>query len=133
MKCLDSTFLIDLLKGNMGAVKKSKELDNELESFTTEINVFEILYGIFRNKAIDNEKEFQNAKKLFDRLNILPLKGKATIKSARIAGELTLRGLTIDPHDCITSGICLTNGVSTIVTKNKAHFSRIKGLNVEIY
>jgi len=133
MKCIDTTFLIDLLNGYEDAVKKSRELDNELEIFTTEINVFEILYGIFRDKSINAEKEFENAKKLFDKLRIMPLKGEATIKSAIIAGNLTKKGLTIDPNDCITAGICLTNGISTVVTRNKSHYSRIKGLNVETY
>ncbi|MBU0628111.1 MAG: PIN domain-containing protein [Nanoarchaeota archaeon] len=133
MKCLDTTFLIDLLNGRKEAIKKSENLDNELELFTTEINVFEILYGIFRDKTIDDEKELQSAKKLFDKLRILPLKGEATIKSARIAGELTQKGVTIDSHDCITAGVSLANGVSIMVTKNKDHFSRIRGLGIETY
>ncbi|MBW2974791.1 PIN domain-containing protein [Candidatus Woesearchaeota archaeon] len=133
MRCLDTTFLIDLLKGRREAVKKSMELDNDLEVFTTEINIFEVLYGIFRDKAINSEKELENAKKLFDRLRILPLRGEATVRSAGIAGELTRKGLTIDPHDCISAGISLANGVTVIVTRNKDHFSRIKGLGVETY
>ena len=125
--------MIDLLKGDEEAVKKSEELDKETELFTTEINVFEILYGIFRDKSINRERELQSASKLFHKLNILPLKGEATIKSAEIAGGLTQKGLTIDPHDCITAGISLANGISTVVTRNKGHYQRINGMNVETY
>lgn len=133
MRCLDTTFIIDLLRGNAEAVDKAGELDKEAELFTTEINVFEVLYGIFRDKNINKEKELQSARKLFGRLTLLPLKGEATIKSAKIAGELAQKGLTIDPHDCITAGISLSNGVSTVVTKNKAHYQRINELDVETY
>jgi predicted nucleic acid-binding protein len=44
MKCVDTTFLIDLLRNDEGAVEKAKELDEFGETITTEINVFERIW-----------------------------------------------------------------------------------------
>lgn len=134
MVILDTTYLIDFIKNHPDAVKKAQELDGLPEIFTTEINVFEVLFGIYRLKDRERaSKELDKAKMLFDRLSILPLEGAATFKAANIASELEKQGKPIEITDSITAGIALANGVTTIVTRNKEHFSRIKGIRVEGY
>lgn len=133
MKCLDTTFIIDFLKGKKEAVAKASKLDKEGELFTTDINSFEVLYGIFKNKNINQEKELRDAQNLLERLTVLPLQSKSTLRSAQIAGELTLQGLDINPPDCITAGICLANDINVIITRDKLHFSRIKGIKTDVY
>ena len=44
MKLLDTTYIIDLLRNDPGARKKAVQLDEEDEVFTTEINVFEVVW-----------------------------------------------------------------------------------------
>jgi len=125
--------MIDFLKGKKEAVAKASQLDKEGELFTTEINLFELFYGIFKNSKINKEKELQDVQNLVERLTVLPLKGKSTFKSAQIAGELTEKGLEINPPDCITAGICLANNINVIITRDNLHFSRIKGIKPEAY
>ena len=133
MKCIDTTFIIDLLHGNRNALKKAIELEEEDNVLTTEICVFEIYYGIFRKKGININNHIKKVNKLLDKLEVLPLDRKSSIKAAEIAGELAKNGLEIGSHDCMIAGITLANGCNTIVTENIEHFERIKDITVETY
>ena len=132
MKGVDTTFLIDLLRNDKGAVLKSLELEREPMVFTTEANVYEVVSGVQQMKA-NRDVSMGNAQTLFRRLTVLPLDRKAAIKAGEIAGELSMAGKMIDDIDCLAAGILMTNGCDTVVTRNARHFGRIKGLKVEIY
>lgn len=132
MRLLDTTFLIDLLRNKEGAVLKAKELGYE-NLFTTEINVFEIALGVYYKKEIDHRKYLEQALNLLSRLTVLPLNRTSSIMSGKIAAELMRSGLEIESNDVLIAGIALSNGISKIVTRNKEHFNRIKGITVETY
>ena len=131
MICLDTSFIIDFLKEDKAAVEKYYEVMNN-KIFATEINYFEVLYGVFKRK-IFSLKELQITNIFFDSLTTLPLEHNSTYKAAQISGELTKKGLFVELSDTFIAGICLANGCNTIITKNKKHFDRIKGLKVESY
>ncbi len=131
MKLLDTTFLIDFLKNDAGAIKKARESYNE-RLFTTEINVYEVVLGIYSLRG-DFAKELNKAEGLFQSLNLLDLNHQSALSAAKIFGTLTREGSMIDHNDCLTAGIALANDVTTIITRNKEHFSRIKGIKVEMY
>ena len=62
MKCLDTTFLIDFLKNDRRAINKALEIKDQ-SLFTTSVNVFEVLLGIYRKKTA-TESEFEQFKKI---------------------------------------------------------------------
>ena len=133
MKLLDSTFLIDFLRKNENIQEKLEELLLE-PLYTTRINVFETLVGIYAIKAEnDREKKLEDANMLFNRLKILELKEDSTIKGSQICGELIRKGMVIESGDCLIAGIALSNGISAIITRNTKHFENIEGLKVEGY
>ena len=133
MKSVDTTFIIDLLRGNKQAVEKAIELETEDKVVTTEISVFEIYYGIYRKKGIKIKTHIEKLNKLLDKLEVLPITRKCSIKAAQIAGELGKSGLEIGSHDCLIAGTILANGCNVIITDNVEHFKRIKELKVERY
>jgi len=133
MKCIDTTFMIDLLRGNTNAIKKAIDLELEDKVITTEVSVFEIYYGIFHRKGKNIKGYIKKLNKFLDKLEVFPLDRKSSIKAAKIASELTKRGLEIGSHDCMIAGITLSNGCKTIITDNVEHFKRIKELEVETY
>lgn len=133
MKCVDTTYIIHLLRKHEGALRKSEELDLEGNIITTEINVYELFYGIYKSKGIKTNKRIRKLNIVLDKLEILPLDHKASLKAAEIAGELSKKGLEIGSHDCMIAAIMLSNGCNTIITDNVEHFKRIKNLNVETY
>ena len=107
MILLDTTFLIDLLKKRSNAVNKTKD--------------------------INHEEKLVEANILLEKLEILSLDKNSAILSAKIGGDLTLKGQIVGDMDNMIAGIALSNGISTIVSRDKGHFSRIKGIKVETY
>lgn len=129
MICLDTDFIVDLLKQKPDAVIKYKSLEDDLA--TTEVNYFEVLFGIFKRRDL-SQKELDAVEKLFNTLNILALDRNSSYTAAEIAGRLSKQGLIIEINDNLIAGICVANNCR-IITKNVKHFSRIKGLKVETY
>ena len=130
MKCLDTTFLIDFLRGEEAFAMKlyGQQL------CTTDINVFEVFLGI---QALQNqrqrEKELLAAEALFGSIPSFPLNQHSAKSAAEIAGTLIRNGMQVDEHDCLTAAIALCNGITTIVTRNVSHFQRITGIAVDRY
>lgn len=133
MILLDTTFLIDLLKQRKNAVDKAVELVNMDELATTSVNIYELLIGVYSKNGIDHGKKLAAIEDLTERLEILTLEKNSAIKSAKIGGELMLNGEIVGDTDNMIAGIALSNGIATIVTRDKEHFQRIKGIKVETY
>jgi len=133
MILLDTTFLIDLLKERKNAVDKAVELVVRDSLATTNINIYELLIGIFSIKDIDYGEKLRDAEKLFDRLNVLNLDRLSAIKAAKIGGELMQKGQMIGDTDNIIAGIAIANKIDIIITRDKEHFSRVKGIKAEGY
>ena len=100
------------------------------ELVTTEINVFEIMYGVYL-KDFNKEKEL--SKEFFKNLNILSFDDSCGEISAQILSSLVKKGLMIDQNDCFIASIMIKNGCDRIITRNKKHFSKIKGISVISY
>ena len=132
MICLDTTLLIDFLKNSPRAIKACDRVKHEV-LVTTAVNIFEILFGILRKKQINYDKEINGLMKLINSLNILNLDYKASVRASEIASDLVKRGLQIESNDCLIAGILLANNCNSIITLDKEHFKRIKGLKVESY
>ncbi|MBI4017273.1 MAG: type II toxin-antitoxin system VapC family toxin [Candidatus Aenigmarchaeota archaeon] len=128
---LDSTALIDILEDNPGANTLLEHLKGEAV-FTTRINVFEVLVGVYALRQ-HVEKKLRDAEQLFLRLNILELNEVSAKWAARIQGSLYQQGKPIDDTDCLTAAIALSHGITKIATRNKKHFEQIKQISVETY
>ena len=128
---LDTTALVDILEGTPPASKLRDRLARET-AFTTQINVFELLVGVYALRT-NREKRLEQAERLFSRLHVLELTDTASRMAARIQGELYRKGTPIDDTDCLTAAIAIIHGVPTILTRNKKHFDRIPRIAVESY
>lgn len=124
MKVVDSTFLVDLFKGKPLMQRFGGEV-----LLTTQINMYEVLTGIFHRPA--TPPQIARAEEFFEYIRVLPLDDAGIIRSAKVCADLLRQGQVIDDCDCLTVGIALSHGVHTIVTKNKKHFERVEGINVE--
>src|SRR3989344_875085 len=129
MILLDSSFIIDFIRNDQSAVNKLDALkDNVL--FTTGINVFEVFFGLY---AKDRKKDIDILKEFFNNLTIINLDYKSSMTASKIGSELSKTGKIIELNDILIAGMMLANGCNSILTRNKEHFSRIKGLNVISY
>jgi len=128
---LDSTFLIDILRGKPQAISFLQEKQST-PLFTSEVNVFELVEGAYASEEkiqVRLEKVFG----LLSRMTVLPLDRKAALKAGELCSRLSREGKTIGEIDCLIAGIALSNGISTILTENKSHFDRIKEIKVISY
>ena len=131
MKCLDTTFLIDFLKSDKNAINKALEIKDDL-LITTSVNVFEVLLGIYRKKETAQNK-LDQFKKLIANLNIINFDVESSFNASKIEADLISQGKEINAMDSLVAGTMISKGCNTIITRNKDHFERIKGLKVETY
>lgn len=131
MVVLDTTFIIHLLRGNQKAASKSKELP--VPSYTTRLNVFEVLIGVYSKNQFESSRALAILNDLLSSIKVLELDDKSGHLAAKLAAELNKNGQTIATSDILIAAIALANGQDTIVTQNVKHFSRVPGLKVETY
>lgn len=128
---IDSNAIIDVLKNNQASIKKLSELPPD-ELCTSEIVVYEILFGIFLSK--NPEKRLKQFKALLDTFAfIFPVDRKASLKSAEISAKLANLGKMTEHQDALIAGSLIANGCSRFVTKNVKDFKNIAELNVISY
>ena len=132
MKCLDTSFLIDLLRNDEGAVQKAKELDEKGPCATTEINVFELTYGIHRSRHVNRRLRLEQVGRLFGRLITLPLNHDAALRAGESLGKLARDGKETSTLDGLVASIAVMHGCDAIVTRNVRHFEML-GIRVETY
>jgi predicted nucleic acid-binding protein len=129
---VDTTLLIDLLRGKQEAINVLQKVEQNETLYTSEINVFELIEGVYI--AIREVKEhLEKVFALLSKLVVLPLDRKSAIKAGFISGMLTKKGNKIGETDCLIAGIVIANGITTIITENKAHFDRVPGIEVITY
>ena len=129
---LDTSFIIDLLRGeNPEARKKAEELDHLLETkAAVSVTVMELWRGAFQSIRKEHEKE--KIETLLKSLLVYSFDEKGAKKSGEIEADLISEGKIIDLEDIMIGGVALVKN-EAILTKNKKHFQRIKGLNVVSY
>lgn len=132
MICLDTTFIIDFLKNNPRAINACNNLKDEILATTT-VNVFEILFGILRKKQINQTKEIEGFMNFINNVDVLSLDYKSSVRASELASDLVRKGLQIESNDCLIAGIMLANNCNTLISLDKEHFERIKGIKVESY
>ncbi|MBS7634933.1 type II toxin-antitoxin system VapC family toxin [Candidatus Bathyarchaeota archaeon] len=127
--CLDTDFLVALLRKHPEAVKKAEEYDStEAQIATTSMNAFEIYLGAFRSR--NAETNVKQADDLLNSIKTLYLNLECSRKAGEILSNLLHIGESIDLRDAIIAGITIVNGY-TLVTRNLEHFKRITGLSTE--
>lgn len=133
MICLDSDFIIDYLHGKKEAIAALQKLDGNV--FTTEVNVFEIFYGLYalKNWSEREQRTIIDFFSSFGADEVLPFDALCGEMSAKILTDLQKKGKVIDQNDCFIASIILKNGFNKILTGNKKHFSRVDGLTVLDY
>jgi len=126
---LDTSFFIDLLRNDSGAVSKARELElQNVPLATTSVAVFELWRGF----SALNQDKMERACAMLDQLKVYPLSSQNARIGGRIAHALDTIGQEIDPEDAMMAGIALENH-EEMLTRNVKHFGRIPNLVVHRY
>ncbi|MEK6811187.1 MAG: PIN domain-containing protein [Nanoarchaeota archaeon] len=135
MVCLDSCFIIDIIKGLKEAVKLEQEIDNSNEDVTIATPVItEIIVGLnlTRTKKYSSPEEKDKVMNLINSLHVLDLDKESAILAGEIQAELENKGEIIDIEDIMIGAIAKHNN-ELLITRNKKHFEKIQGLKIISY
>ena len=130
MAVLDTSFLIDLLRGNANAVSFLDDLERKEDNlFITCPSTMELWSGAFQAQLKD--KEIKKIEEFLMARTILSFDERAAKRAGEIDAILTQKGTPIDPEDIMIAGIALSRGES-VVTGDK-DYAKIQGLRVLLY
>lgn len=131
MVCLDTSFIVDILRGNQEAKRVLDELrvTNDTTSIATP-TLMELQTCIALDKRLTNERDLLD--KIKNTSVILHLDDESATRAGDIEAALILAGETIPPVDIMIGAIALQHN-EAILTRNAKHFRRISGLNVRTY
>jgi predicted nucleic acid-binding protein len=122
LRLLDSTVLIDFLRGRPAVARVAQLRRVGDVPATTAINVEEIVRGL-------REHEEAAASRLFDGLVVLSLGRDAGELAGRWRREHAARGVTLHQADCLVAAAALVHG-AVLATGNPKDFP-MPGLTVE--
>ena len=109
MKLIDTTFLIDIVKGNQNTEPIVDMLDKEGIHATSSINAHEFL---LRAHIISSDKELEVRKKLLSKFIILDFDLKCAEIAAKIEGDLMKKGKPIGRAEIMIASVMKSNGIT---------------------
>ncbi len=135
MVCLDTTFLVDVLRGSEQAKEVEERLAKQHAQITVAApSVMELVKGLYLDAAAQNVKE-QERSHILDILSsfvVLSLDQRSAILAGEIEAMLVNNGLMLDVEDIMIAAIAITHG-EPLITRNTKHFERIPNLNILNY
>lgn len=128
MYCLETDFLVDLLRKNPAAHAKLEKLVQTTEPLSvTPISASELFKGAFKSGRTEEVLKVEDGLFPFRLLEF-------DLPAARMAGELlsslAKKGQHIGDMDTLTAAICLRHN-KILITKNKKHFQKISGIKIQ--
>ncbi len=127
----DTSFLIDIMKSDKGALKKAEEIENNGNSIViTSISIFELFVGVYL--TINRDKERNKIARLLNGLSTINFDDDSAREAGKIFAQKRKDGLIIDPEDSMIAGVCVRRN-ETLITRNIKHFTDIDGVRIENY
>lgn len=126
---LDTDIVISALKGKQ-TVDELLHLEEEgAAAALSVITIYEVWEGIHGSKKIAAEAGEQQFDQFIENYieQLIPLDLEIAKTAGKIRAKLRREGKVIPDTDILIAATCIVNDL-TLVTKNKRHFARIKGL-----
>jgi tRNA(fMet)-specific endonuclease VapC len=128
---MDTSFLVDLLKGNRAALRELEKLESDGESSTTTaISASELFEGAYNSK--EKEKETKNVRELLGRIQLLDFDIGACERYGQLSRELRSLGRAIGDMDTLIASLAISHN-EPLLTADIRHFSRVPGLIVRTW
>ena len=130
MVCLETSFLIDLLRGIEHAVKRMNDLEQTSESITiTAPSIVELATGA---ALAQSPRERELLQELISTVSVLTLDKESALLAGEVNAKLINEGQQIGAFDILIGCIAVANN-EILLTRNLKHFEQIPGLRVEKY
>ncbi len=128
MRCLDASFLIDLVRDVPEAVRKAESLATSGEHLSVAAPALaELLIGAYHRGGEDLRKTID----LVAQLDVVEVDAEVAAEAGRLGAELLRRGEAAPMVDLLIAA-CTTMRKMVLVSRDVA-FSRIPGVVVETY
>lgn len=127
---LDSTFLIDVLRGSADVSDLIEDIDATGTPFVSAVTVMELYEGIHLADASQGERSAVRG--LLTDVTELPFDRDCAMRAGQINADLVGSGEPIDETDVMIAATALVHD-QPIVTRNVDHFDRIENLRVVSY
>lgn len=119
---VDTSFLMDFLKGEEKAVKAMEKYKDSI--YICENVVYEFLCGNLSENDINKFLGFVS------QFPVVGFGRDAAIVSSKIFRDSKKKGDPVPHPDAMVAGSYLAENIDRIITRNKSHFEKIKGLKV---
>lgn len=128
---LDTTFLIDLMRGDEDAVSRAEALESEqIAQRVPGAVVFELFVGVGQTDR--TEAEIDRIEAVLDARPVLDLDERTLRKAGRIRGLLLADGDDVGTGDVLVGAAGVVRE-EPVLTRNEADFERIPGVEVRSY
>ncbi|HLY76276.1 MAG TPA: type II toxin-antitoxin system VapC family toxin [Thermoplasmata archaeon] len=128
VRALDTSFLIDVLRGHRGAAVKAEVLDSEAEGVTIPAPALaEFLDGAYFAGGTYLAKALQ----LVAGRDVVPFDKECSLIAGQLRADLRGRGISLPMLDAMIASTVLRQ--HSILVTGDAGFNRIPGLAVESY
>jgi predicted nucleic acid-binding protein len=130
--CLDTSFLVDLIRRDQSALAELKRIESDENSAltTTPISACELYEGAYKSKSA--RKEIEKVNEILRRIKLLDFSLGACECYGKLVRDLRSAGRPIGDLDTLIASIALTNN-EPILTQNSDHFSKVPGLIVRTW
>jgi tRNA(fMet)-specific endonuclease VapC len=119
---VDTDLLIDFLRGKGPGAPLVRELIASHRLRVTAITAFELRVGADFSARRDDILRLVHSR-------TFPLDSRSALRAGELAARLLGAGQNIGLADCLQAGICLNYDLP-FATRNRKHFSRVKGLRL---
>jgi len=124
MIVLDSTFIIDFIRGDETVKRLYEKISKEDLIYTTIFTYQEVTFLPIEK---DDDKSLAEANSFFEKIKILYPTKSSMVISNRIISYLKKKGSLIGIIDCLIAGIAIENNAK-FLTANKKHFEQVPNL-----
>ncbi len=127
----DTSFIIDVMKGEKAAYKKLEELKRGgISLLVSTITMYELYAGVSQAVKMKNEKK--KVETALSKMRIVEFDERSAVESGQVHGYLHTTGQMIDIPDIMIAGTARACDYE-ILTRNHEHFKRVPRVRVECY
>jgi predicted nucleic acid-binding protein len=128
---LDTSFVIDLIRGKPGAVSRLEDVRaRNRPQKVSAVTVLDLYEGVGRTQRSDAER--QAVLDVLDSKSVVPATHAIMRRAGEISGRLYDDGTPIDREECVVAATGLSED-EPVITRNRRHFDRIAGVDVVGY
>ena len=129
--CLDTSVIIALIRRDQKAVEKLREaVASRRRVSTTVVSLCELYAGAYGSR--DPMRELEKVQGLASLLDVLHFGVNVAKKYGELANSQSMKGKPIGDFDMIIASTSLLNE-EPLATRDVEHFSRVPGLEVEVW